>query len=300
MADPEDRPIISRTEALRLGLKRYFTGVSCLNGHTAERRLRKNRCTQCEKEKVLREGARKPERDKAYYFKNKEKIKARTRAWKRAHPSDPPVRKDYYTEAITAQVLGLTSLKPVETPKSLNIISRFDAESKGLIRYFTGHPCVNDHVAERRVNDNCCTQCRKLQGAFAYKRNKTKFDGRSWRWKKVINPKRHEDWRREYYIKNKARYLANGKARDMLERRAMPPWADRKEIANIYCERQRISEETGVVHHVDHIVPLKAKNVCGLHVAWNLQIITAAENQKKFNSFYDWENVRVVARRRST
>ena len=35
--------------------------------------------------------------------------------------------------------------------------------------------------------------------------------------------------------------------------------------------------------HVDHIIPLKGKNVCGLHVENNLRIIDGLSNMKKGN-----------------
>jgi hypothetical protein len=65
--------------------------------------------------------------------------------------------------------------------------------------------------------------------------------------------------------------------------KATPAWADRAEIQRFYAERPE-------GYHVDHIVPLKGKNVCGLHVLWNLQYLPAAENLRKNNKFEENEH----------
>lgn len=78
----------------------------------------------------------------------------------------------------------------------------------------------------------------------------------------------------------------HARLRDAAKSAAMPEWLtieDRRLMTNLYTEARRVSRETGVQHHVDHIVPLRGKTVCGLHVPWNLRIITANDNIKKSN-----------------
>jgi 5-methylcytosine-specific restriction endonuclease McrA len=56
-----------------------------------------------------------------------------------------------------------------------------------------------------------------------------------------------------------------------------------------YEEARRLTQETGTYHVVDHIVPLKDEYVCGLHVSWNLQVMTQSENILKGHR-KNWRN----------
>jgi hypothetical protein len=72
---------------------------------------------------------------------------------------------------------------------------------------------------------------------------------------------------------------------------ASPAWLTEKhlqEIRNIYLVCSKVSKTTKKLHDVDHIVPLQGKNVCGLHVPWNLRIIPAGMNRSKKNAFDTW------------
>ena len=84
---------------------------------------------------------------------------------------------------------------------------------------------------------------------------------------------------------NKTYYHAMRRARKRL---ATPPWltdAMKTEMEIIYIIAKTCSHSTvtNTKYHVDHIVPLAGKTVSGLHVPWNLQILTAKENLKKSN-----------------
>lgn len=73
-------------------------------------------------------------------------------------------------------------------------------------------------------------------------------------------------------------------ARRTRESIATPPWLDTEErwliqeAKKIAAIRSRV---TGVRWHIDHIIPLGGKNVCGLNVPWNIRVVTAKENWQK-------------------
>lgn len=93
-------------------------------------------------------------------------------------------------------------------------------------------------------------------------------------------------YNRIYQIKNRGKINSIISKRRAIKLKATPLWLTSehfKEIENFYVQAQNLKLLTGLQYHVDHIVPLQGKNVCGLHVPWNLQVIPAKENMSKSN-----------------
>ena len=187
--------------------------------------------------------------------------------------------------------------------------TRAEAKATGATHYFTGEPCKHGHIAPRKTK-GACVECLKVEWAQAAETRAEYF--REYNRKDEVRDKKH-DWyleNREQVIQtaatrpaavlreyrnawkeaNKVQVRADTKARRRKHRDATPPWLTRKqksEIRQLYQIAITMTQTTGEQYVVDHIVPLRGEAVCGLHVPWNLRVITQEENLKKSNKLVD-------------
>ena len=160
----------------------------------------------------------------------------------------------------------------------MEIITRKEALSNGLKLYFTGKPCRHGHVSERYTVSVICRGC-TTSSRVRDKNRKCAVN-----WNKNNKQKKADSgarWAKENVGKTNARtnrYRAS-------KLNATVSWGDPDAIERMYIVADFLTNKLGEPHHVDHIIPLQGKNVCGLHVETNLQVIPAKDNLVKSNKF---------------
>jgi len=187
--------------------------------------------------------------------------------------------------------------------------SRAEAKAINAKYYFTGKPCKHGHIAPRKTKGSC-VECMKVEWQQAAEKRTDYFV--QYNKKEEVKEKKHK-----WYLKNrekvieaastrpleaKREYQQNWKERNVLwvradtkarrrkHRQATPLWLTRRqksEIRQIYQIAITMTQTTGEQYVVDHIVPLRSDVVCGLHVPWNLRVMTQEENLKKSNKLLD-------------
>lgn len=189
--------------------------------------------------------------------------------------------------------------------EALEPISWSEAKQIGQRWYFIGTPCRLGHVAKRSVANRDCRHCVDARRKAKPETSRAKDKRRNGTEKRKASSrasyqrnieKRHEADRARYAGEandRKARALKWGRANPEKRRKltaqarryikqATPRWlsiAQRAEIAATYADAAHREGEW----QVDHIVPLRGRHVRGLHVPWNLRVITGAANRKKGN-----------------
>ena len=165
----------------------------------------------------------------------------------------------------------------------MNIITRSEAKSQGLPHYFTGRPCKHGHISERYTSSGVCVCCQqshrtKWEQVHGKARNRKRWrDGNYPSWDSMSEEQKEiqrERQRLKKYYKGK--HIFREKA--ILDRTICKDRESIKKILDIY-------KKCPDGYHVDHVVPLRGKNVSGLHVHWNLEIIDAKANMRKGNKF---------------
>jgi len=251
--------LISRKEAKEQGLTHYFTGKECKRGHVSKRYVSTRKCFQCC-----------PIVDNEYIKNNNKKFRKLYREYNK----------------------------------------KFKEKHDGNLYYFTGEPCIRGHVSKRLVSNRSCIECSKeshLENRDErlkvmkkrYHENKDYYSMYSKKWYlenresvldrvnkyRIENKEYLKEYYKNYYYENKNKYVAFSAKRKSQKINSTPNWLNKEQenqLKYIYRLREILSNDY-ITYHVDHIIPLQNDKVCGLHVPWNLQILTAQDNLSKSN-----------------
>jgi hypothetical protein len=252
---------MTRQEAKLAGERYYDTGKPCKHGHfPAVRRVSTTGCLACEKANNDVHYAN----NRARWRENNRKAVARYHA---KHTEEAAI----YAANRRAANLGEFRQKDREAKKVWYAANTEEARARAR-KYAQDHPEANKVRAAkwRQANPERVKQLSEK----ARERRKE-------RWIEFLERERQR------YLKNygadPGKYTAKGAARRAAKLQATPAWCDLTTIADIYRRAQQLTLETGINHDVDHIVPLRGKNVWGLHIPINLQILTSTANRRKFN-----------------
>ena len=188
----------------------------------------------------------------------------------------------------------------MEYPKT-----RKEAKETGNKYYFTGLPCTRGHIALRKTKGTC-VECMKEDWAIDNEKRKekpkseaAKAAGRRYYEKNrevviaraAARPAQEvRQYKDRHKEKNPEYYKALTSVRKRRHRNATPPWITKEQklqIRQMYLQAQKLTKMTGERYVVDHIIPLINDSVCGLHLPWNLRVMTQEENLKKSNKLLD-------------
>ena len=130
-----------------------------------------------------------------------------------------------------------------------------------------------------------CKICSKTKNKEWKLNNKEKAAAYDKVWQQSNKDKKSKNYK-NWQINNRHKVNRYNSQRRALEVSATPSWLteiQHSQIEAFYWLAKLQTELTDDCFHVDHIVPLKGKTVCGLHVPWNLQVLAAKDNLSKSN-----------------
>lgn len=277
---------MTRQEAIESGVAKYTSTTKCKRGHLGERYVSTFNCVDCQamhaKERV--EGMSAEKRTSLLAYRTE--LKRKAAAAKRAAEAPAKAAEEQRIRTLMAE-LGL----------DLKIV-REEARKAGEKFYFSGKPCSNGHICKRHVEGGCY-ECNKMHGRNNMAKVRVERADELKARKKAEyhrNKEKNKPKRKQYNIDNAERLRAialqyskeNPEVRREIsatrrarKRNATPPWLTkemRAEIKAMHAEANALKAQLGVRFDVDHIVPLDGRHVSGLHVPWNMRVITHAEN----------------------